>query len=106
MQRHPISAHGSDGVVKIRMATHEDAALIASVLRESFIEYRDSYTPDGFAATTPTSEEVRGRMKEGPVWVALLNGSVVGTAAAVERGADLYVRGMAVLPKEIGRAHV
>ena len=85
------------------MATPEDAELIASVLRESFIEYRDSYTTEAFAATTPASEEVRGRMKEGPAWVALLGGSVVGTAAAVGRGEDLYIRGMAVLPAGRGR---
>jgi N-acetylglutamate synthase-like GNAT family acetyltransferase len=37
-------------------------------------------------------------MQEGPVWVALLDDSIVGTASAVGRGEDLYVRGMAVLP--------
>jgi GNAT superfamily N-acetyltransferase len=103
MLRHPTSDGGSGGGVQIRMAAHEDAALIASMLRESFIEYRDSYTPEAFAATTPASEEVRGRMREGPVWVALLGGSVVGTAAAVDRGEDLYVRGMGVLPAGRGR---
>ena len=80
-----------------------DAPQVASLLLESFIEYRDLYTPEGFAATTPTSEEVLTRMKEGPVWVALLDGSVVGTVAAVDRGEDLYVRGMAVLPRARGQ---
>jgi GNAT superfamily N-acetyltransferase len=98
-----IDGSGGGGSVEIRRATPEDAALIASVLRESFIEYRDAYTPEAFAATTPTSAEVRSRMKEGPVWVALLGGSVVGTVAAVERGEELYVRGMAVLPAARGR---
>jgi GNAT superfamily N-acetyltransferase len=103
MRQHPISARGSDYVVQIRMAAPEDVALVASVLRESFIEYRDSYTPAAFAATTPTSEEVRSRMREGPLWVALLGDSVVGTVAVVDRGEDLYVRGMAVLPTVRGR---
>jgi GNAT superfamily N-acetyltransferase len=98
-----ISESVSDGSMQIRRATHEDAALIASVLLESFIEYRDSYTPEAFAATTPKSDEVRSRMTEGPVWVALFDGAVVGTVAGVARGEDLYVRGMAVLPQGRGR---
>ncbi|HKC63492.1 MAG TPA: GNAT family N-acetyltransferase [Pyrinomonadaceae bacterium] len=89
--------------MQIHLAASVDAAQIASVLRESFIEYRDSYTHEGFAATTPTSEEVLSRMKEGPVWVALLDGSIIGTVAASRRGEDLYVRGMAVLPVARGQ---
>ena len=102
--RHTLSECAGSAGVRIRAATHEDAALIASMLYESFVEYRDSYTTEAFAATTPASEEVRGRMKEGPAWVALLGGSVVGTAAAVGRGEDLYIRGMAVLPAGRGRS--
>jgi GNAT superfamily N-acetyltransferase len=37
------------------------------------------------------------------VWVAVLDGSVVGTVAAVGRGEDLYVRGMAILPAARGQ---
>jgi GNAT superfamily N-acetyltransferase len=73
------------------------------VLHEAFIEYRDSYTPEAFAATTPAGGEVLSRMKEGPVWVATLGGAAVGTVAAVARGEELYIRGMAVLPEGRGR---
>lgn len=101
--RSPTIECESGARVQIRMAMSEDAPQIASVLHESFIEYESSYTPEGFAATTPTSDEVRCRIKEGPVWVALIDGSVVGTVAAVVRGEDLYVRGMAALPAARGR---
>jgi ribosomal protein S18 acetylase RimI-like enzyme len=101
--RPPIVEDGSDPRAQIRAAVIADAPRVASLLLESFIEYRDLYTPEGFAATTPTAEEVLARMEEGPVWVALLGGSVVGTVAAVDRGEDLYVRGMAVLPRARGR---
>ena len=37
-------------------------------------------------------------MLEGPVWIALHNDVVVGTASAVLRVDELYIRGMAVLP--------
>jgi ribosomal protein S18 acetylase RimI-like enzyme len=36
------------------------------------------------------------------VWVALLDGSMVGTVSAVPQGESLYVRGMAVLPAARG----
>jgi len=94
---------GSRSRVQIRLAAIADAPQIASLLLESFVEYRDLYTPEGFAATTPASEEVLARVAQGPVWVALLDGSLVGTVAAVDRGEDLYVRGMAVLPHARGR---
>jgi ribosomal protein S18 acetylase RimI-like enzyme len=89
--------------VEIRLATVEDAHLISRVLLESFIEYESQYTPDGFAATTPNVEEVKQRLTEGPVWVALLEGTVVATVSAVPQGESLYVRGMAALPSARGR---
>ena len=89
--------------VRIRMAVPEDAPSIASVLHESFIRYKPLYTPEGFAATTPVSAEVRKRLEEGPVWVALDGDAVVGTVSVVPKGESLYVRGMAIVPAARGR---
>jgi len=86
----------------VRRASFADASAIASVLRESFIEFSEFYTRSAFAATAITSEEVCQRMKEGQVWVALQADKIVGTIAAVVRGKDLYVRGMAVVPSARG----
>ncbi len=88
--------------VEIRQAVAEDATLIAAVLLESFLEYRASYTEEGFSATTPKSDQVLARMVEGPVWVALHNNAIVGTASAVSKGTQLYIRGMAVVPTARG----
>src|SRR4051794_23256278 len=85
------------------MAVPADAPSIASVLHESFIEYRLSYTEEGFAATTPTSEQILNRMQEGPLWVALKDKAIVGTVSAVQQGAALYVRGMGILPAARGQ---
>jgi ribosomal protein S18 acetylase RimI-like enzyme len=75
------------------------------VLRQSFLEYQDRYTPEGFAATTPDEQQVRIRMAQGPTWVALLSDAIIGTASVAEKGeAGLYVRGMAVVPSARGRA--
>ena len=88
---------------KIRPAVPDDTPAIASVLYEAFVEYKSSYTPEGFAVTTPTSDQIQSRMTEGPVWVVIRDQAIVGTASAVSQGESLYVRGMAVLPNARGQ---
>jgi putative acetyltransferase len=89
--------------ILIRVAAPADATGIAAVLREAFVEYEASYTAEALAATTLAGEQIRSRMEEGPVWVAVLDGVLVGTVSVVPRGESLYVRGMAVLPLARGR---
>ena len=87
---------------EIRLATMEEVASISEVLLQSFIEYKSEYTPAGFAATTPTAAQIKHRLTEGPVWVALLEETVVATVSAVAKGESVYVRGMAALPAARG----
>ncbi len=89
--------------IQIRRAVPVDAPAIASVLLEAFAEYEKLYTQEGFAATTPGHEQVGNRLREGPVWVAAQQETIVGTASAVAKGERLYIRGMAVLPSARGR---
>jgi ribosomal protein S18 acetylase RimI-like enzyme len=93
--------------IKIRIAKLEDIESIASVLYESFAEFESIYTPEAFAATTPTSKQLRARWNEGPVWVVISNSDVVGTISAVIENDSLYLRSMAVVPaaraQNIGR---
>ncbi len=96
MERNGAGAH-------IRLAVPDDVAQIALVMYESFREYKSSYTDDGFAATTPDSEQILSRIKEGPVWVALHDDAIVGTVSAVDKGEALYIRGMAILPRARGQ---
>ncbi len=88
--------------IQIRMAVADDASAIASVLSESFVEHRASYTDGGFDATTPASDRILRRMSDGPVWVASHNEGIIGTASVVPQGQALYIRGMAVLPAARG----
>ena len=88
--------------IEIRSAVPDDAPSIASVLYQSFVEYKSSYTPEGFAATTPTAEQIQTRMSEGPVWVVLSDQAIVATVSVVSQGDSLYIRGMAVLPDARG----
>lgn len=99
-----MSSTGQTGSkVEIRLATTEDASSISMVLFQSFMEYKSAYTAKGFAATTPDVEEIKNRLLEGPVWVALLERTIVATVSSVLQGDSLYVRGMAVLP--VARGH-
>jgi ribosomal protein S18 acetylase RimI-like enzyme len=88
--------------IEIRPASLSDAQAIAAVLHTAFIEFEPIYTPGGFAATTPTAEQIEARWHEGPVWIALQNGLIIGTVSAVPTGESLYLRSMAVLPEARG----
>src|SRR3954470_23808205 len=92
----------NNSTVEIRPAAASDAQSIAAVLHDAFAEFEPIYTPGGFAATTPTAEQIEARWHEGPVWIALQNGVIVGTVSAVPKGDSLYVRSMAVLPQARG----
>src|SRR5262249_12537755 len=88
--------------VHVRRATVEDASAVASLLKKAFIEYEPLYTKEGYAATTPKRDAILIRMQEGPLWVALYGGQIVGTVSAVRKKTGLYVRRMAVLPAARG----
>jgi putative acetyltransferase len=87
----------------IRQAKIKEFAAIASILHEAFAEYEPLYTPAAFAATTPTSDQIQKRWREGPVWVAFQTTILVGTVAAVPKHEGLYIRSMAVLPRARGQ---
>ena len=88
--------------VEIKRATLENVELIAAVLHESFAEFESLYTPAAFAATTPTARQIRDRWNEGPVWVAIQKGTIIGTIGAVPKDLGLYIRSMAVHPSARG----
>lgn len=89
--------------IEIRSAAPSESEAIASVLYQSFAEFRTFYTDEAFRATTLSSDGIRLRMDEGPVWIALHAGAIFGTVSAVPRGAALYVCGKAVLPSARGK---
>lgn len=90
--------------IDIRLATAADAPKIEAVLAQSFEEYRTQFTSAAFEVTAPPAETILKRMKEGPVWVAVQRGDVVGTISAVPKGRSLLLRDMAVPPAERGKA--
>ncbi len=88
--------------VIIQNASIADATRISKVLLDSFIQFKSFYTPEAFAATTVSADEVLKRIEEGNVWVAVKDEHIIGTVAVVKQGNDLYIRGMAVLPEARG----
>lgn len=88
--------------VIIQNASIADAPCISKVLLDSFIQFKSFYTPEAFAATTVSADEVLKRLKEGNVWVAVKDEHIMGTVAVVKQGNDLYIRRMAVLPEARG----
>ena len=89
--------------VTILRATREDLDAVASVLAVAFAEYRPLYTEGGYARTTPSSRELDLRFDEGPVWVAVVGGVIIGTLSAVVQDDALHLRSMAILPNARGQ---
>lgn len=85
--------------VQVRLATADDAEAISAVLHEAFSLIREHYTADAFEVVTPKRDEIERRFAEGPMWVAELDGRVVGTVSLATEPEGLYVRSMAVSPK-------
>src|SRR5215216_6441612 len=69
----------------VRRAVVDEAAIIARVLYQAFVEFEAQYTPAAFAATTPTSDQIQKRWSDGPVWVAAQGDQLVGTISAVPK---------------------
>jgi len=88
--------------VQVRRATTDDAAWVASVLRQAFAEYEPLYTEQGYAATTPGAREIAARMGQGPLWVAVYREQIVGTGSIAPKPEGIYIRGMAVIPSARG----
>lgn len=85
------------------MAVPSDASAVATVLYQALVEFVAAYTPEAFAATTPTADRIAERFTEGPVWVAVEGGAVVGTVSGVPQGETLCLRSMATIPAARGR---
>jgi N-acetylglutamate synthase-like GNAT family acetyltransferase len=88
----------------IRRAEPHDAEAISATLRAAFAEFEPLYTRAAFNATTPSTEQIAERFAEGPIWIAEVADTVVGTVAAVPLGTELYIRSMAVRPTARGLA--
>ena len=98
-----MSFGGNPDRLNIIIATTEHAPAIAEVLKLSFQEIRDLYTPQAYTATVMSTDQVNRRIEEGTVWLASLGEKPVGTISGVLSGADFYIQSMAVIPVARGQ---
>lgn len=101
--RIPLSLAQIKMLIKVRPAMPDDSAAIAFVLAEAFVEYKSLYTEKGYAATTPSADQIEERFGNGLIFVAVGDEEIIGTASTVTKESDLYIRSMAVLPKARGQ---
>jgi ribosomal protein S18 acetylase RimI-like enzyme len=80
---------------------HQFAWLLKLTLHRCGFDSRVVYR-QGFATTTPTSDQLTTCMAEGPIWLAVQDEVVLGTVSVVSRGDESYIRGMAVVPQARG----
>lgn len=96
----------ADGIltrIKIRTARTDDAGSIAGILTESFAEFKSFYTTEAFAVMTPGRGEIEKRFDEpGKIWVAVLDGELVGTVSILHQKEVLYIRSLAIVPAAQG----
>jgi len=83
----------------VRLATPADAEGISRVIKEAFTPLREHYTDEAFEVVTPGPDMIVQRFDEGPMWIAEVDGDVVGTVSLITEPEGLYVRSMAVSPR-------
>ena len=84
--------------MEIRRATPADAETIANLIYEAFSPFESDYTPGAFEYTTPKADAIGSRFKEGPIWIADIDGEPVGTVSGMLDGDRFYIRSMAIKP--------
>jgi N-acetylglutamate synthase-like GNAT family acetyltransferase len=82
--------------VTVRPATARDADPISRMLLETFPGYRRNYAPEAAAILTPTAEQIEVRLEEGPIWVAEMDGDIVGSVSLRIEPEGLCIRSAAV----------
>ena len=93
---------GNSNIV-IRLAKDGDAATIASLLHDSFFEYRSLYTEKAFVATTLAISKIQQRIDDRTIWVALLENVISGTISLLPVDGGLYIKSVAVAPAARGK---
>jgi GNAT superfamily N-acetyltransferase len=89
--------------IQIRRAVADEAEVVSRLIREAFGPFESEYTPGAFEFTTPDAATIYERFAEGPIWLAIDNGVLVGTVSGLPEPDRFYIRSMAVKPTAQGR---
>lgn len=99
----PMSQKVSEREIVIRLAEPGDEETISSLIFEAFAPFRDEYTLDAFEYTAASTERVRERFAEGPMWIVYDGDEAVGTVSGLAEEGRFYIRSMAVKPSAQGK---
>ena len=72
------------------------------LIHESFREHEPAYTPEALDLATPPKNEIKKRIKEWAVWVAIHANVIVGIVSARAESPALQIRSMAMHPSVRG----
>lgn len=89
--------------LEIRLAVPGDEAVIAALIFDAFLPFRDQYTPDAFDYTAASADRISERFVEGPMWLAHIDSEAVGTVSGLLEEDRFYIRSMAVKPSAQGK---
>jgi N-acetylglutamate synthase-like GNAT family acetyltransferase len=84
--------------LEVTRAKLGDEDLIASLILEAFLPFKDEYTAGAFEYTAANADAIRERFAEGPMWIAYDAGEAVGTVSGLPEPDRFYIRSMAVKP--------
>ena len=84
--------------LEVRIAVPGDEELIASLILDAFLPFKDEYTAGAFEYTAVSADLIRERFAEGPMWIAYDGGDAVGTVSGLPEPGKFYIRSMAVKP--------
>lgn len=87
----------------INKATQKQAEIITQILSLAFQEFKEKYTAKAFRSTVISPDEVQVRMREGIVWIAILDDKPIGTVSGKIMSRTFYIQGMGVLPSGRGK---
>ena len=98
MSMPPAKKASERDVLIVRPADLAEAEAVAALILDAFSPFREAYTPDAFAYTTPPAEVISGRFAEGPILAAFKDGEMVGTVSGLPEPDRFYIRSMAIKP--------
>lgn len=81
--------------VLVRRATNQDTVNMSRMLNMSSA-HRENYLDEALTARFLTSTRIDHRLNEGPIWVAEVEGEIIGSVSIKSEPDGLYIRSLAV----------
>jgi ribosomal protein S18 acetylase RimI-like enzyme len=82
----------------IRLGDFSDATDIADLLKDSFMEFKQSYTKRAFTETVLGVYKIKERIYNKRTWIILVDGAISGTMSLIPAHDTLYIKSVAVAP--------